>query len=71
MASLILNVQGMTCGHCQKTVTKALEDVAGTFGATVFLDEGEAEVDFDPGKASAGAYIAAVEAAGYTASVKS
>jgi copper chaperone len=71
MASLTLNVQGMTCEHCQKTVTKALEDVAGTFGASVFLDDGEAEVDFDPAKASADAYIAAVQAAGYTASVKS
>jgi copper chaperone len=69
MASLKLRVSGMTCGHCQATVEKALKAVDGTFGAAVFLDEGEAEVDYDSGKANAEQYLSAVAAAGYQATV--
>ncbi|MCH7874367.1 MAG: heavy-metal-associated domain-containing protein [Gemmatimonadetes bacterium] len=69
MASLKLKVTGMTCGHCQQTVEKALKGVAGTFGAAVFLDEGEAEVDYTAGKASPDEYVSAVAAVGYQASV--
>ena len=69
MASLKLRVSGMTCGHCQASVEKALKAVDGTFGAAVFLDEGEAEVDYDPDKANAEQYLSAVAAAGYQAAV--
>ncbi len=67
MASATLRIVGMTCDHCRKTVEDALKGVPGTFGAAVFLDEGEGEVDFDDGKASVDLYIRAVEGAGYTA----
>jgi len=69
MASLKLKVTGMTCGHCKAKVEQALQGVTGTFGAAVFLDEGEAEVDFDPGTATPDAIVAAVAQAGYQARV--
>ncbi len=69
MASLRLKVTGMTCGHCKAKVEKALQGVAGTYGAAVFLDDGEAEVDFDPDAATPDAFVAAVAQAGYRASV--
>ncbi|MDH3498445.1 MAG: heavy-metal-associated domain-containing protein [Gemmatimonadota bacterium] len=69
MASLKLKVTGMTCGHCKAKVEQALQGVTGTFGAAVFLDEGEAEVDFDPGTATPDAFVAAVAQAGYQARV--
>ena len=69
MASLKLTVAGMTCGHCQAKVAKALQSVAGTFGAAVFLDAGEAEVDFDAARAQPALYVAAVRHAGYEATV--
>lgn len=69
MASLKLAIAGMTCGHCKMKVEQALTGVAGTFGAAVFLDEGEAEVDFDPSTASPDQYVAAVREAGYQATI--
>ncbi len=70
MPSLTLSVTGMTCGHCKAAVEKALRSVPGTFGATVFLEAGEAEVDHDTAVARADQYIEAVKAAGYAATVK-
>jgi copper chaperone CopZ len=67
MASLKLTVTGMHCGHCKMKVEKALQGVAGTFGAAVFLEDGAAEVDYDPATASPDAYVAAVREAGYQA----
>jgi len=69
MAALKLKVTGMTCGHCKMKVEKALQGVAGTFGASVFLEDGEAEVQFDPARAGADQYLDAVRRAGYQASV--
>jgi copper chaperone len=69
MASLKLKVTGMTCGHCKTKVEKALQGVRGTYGAAVFQEEGEAEVDYDPAKAEPAQYVTAVEQAGYHASV--
>ena len=69
MASLALRISGMTCDHCRQTVEQALKAVDGTFGAAVFLDEGEAEVDFDPERASVDLYVRAVEGAGYSARI--
>ena len=69
MASVKLKVTGMTCDHCRNAVELALKGVDGTFGAAVFLEDHEAEVDFDAGKATAEQYVAAVVAAGYQATV--
>lgn len=69
MASLKLKVTGMTCDHCKATVEKALKGVQGTFGAAVFLEDGEAEVDYDPAKATPEQFVAAVSATGYQAEV--
>lgn len=69
MASLKLKVDGMTCDHCKATVEQALKGVEGTFGAAVFLEDGEAEVDYDAAKASPEHYVSAVSASGYQAQV--
>lgn len=71
MASLTLTVTGMTCSHCQKTVETALKEVRGVRGAAVFLEDGEAEVEYDADRATPDALVAAVATAGYTASPKS
>jgi copper chaperone len=69
MASLKLRIAGMTCGHCQMKVEKALKSVAGTTAASVFLAEGEAEVDFEPARVRPDQYLDAVRRAGYQAAV--
>src|SRR5439155_14703586 len=47
MATLKLRVTGMTCGHCQMKVEKALLGASGVYSAVVDLSAGEAEVDFN------------------------
>lgn len=50
MSQIELEITGMTCGHCQTGVTKALKDVAGVTDAQVDLQSGKAIVqgDVDP-----------------------
>lgn len=47
-----LKITGMTCGHCQTAVTKALKGVPGVRDARVDLQNGTAVVegDADPSK---------------------
>lgn len=59
----------MTCEHCRRTVEAAVKGVDGTFGATVSLADGRAEIEFDPDRASADLYLRAVEGAGYGARI--
>ncbi len=69
MASLRLSITGMHCGNCVTKVEKAIKAVPGTFGATVDLPGGTADVDFDAAKATADRYVEAVRSVGYTAQV--
>jgi Cu+-exporting ATPase len=66
MASVHLEVTGMTCDHCRKRVEDALNAVAGVYGAFVDLGEGVAEVDHDA-TVDTEALVAAVKNAGYDA----
>lgn len=69
MASVHLTITGMHCGNCVTKVEKALKAVPGTFGATVDLTGGSADVDFDGAKATPERYVEAVSSAGYRATV--
>jgi copper chaperone CopZ len=69
MATLKLRVTGMTCGHCQMKVEKALKGESGVYSAVVDLQTGEAEVDFDDDALTTDQLIAAVTRAGYSARV--
>ena len=67
MATLKLRVSGMTCGHCQMKVEKALLGASGVYSAGVDLSGGEAEVDFNDDTTTTDQLVAAVEHAGYGA----
>jgi copper chaperone len=69
MANVKLRVTGMTCGHCQAKVEKALNGVTGVYTAIVDLPDGEAEVDFDDDSVTTDQLVAAVVKAGYGAKV--
>lgn len=49
MTQKILKVEGMTCGHCAETVTKAVQGLAGIQSVNVDLDKKEVTVEFDEG----------------------
>ena len=60
---LNLQVEGMTCGHCERTVTKAVQSVDPAAKVAVDRSSGQVAVD------SAGdpqAVRQAIEAEGYT-----
>ncbi len=59
-----LCITGMSCGHCVRAVTVALESVVGVESVAVDLDLGRARIQ---GRAEADALIAAVVAEGYGA----
>lgn len=65
---LVLDVKGMSCGHCVSRVDKALRAVEGVASVTVSLEGHRAEVEFEAPATSA-ALVEAVSEAGYEASV--
>lgn len=67
METIILNIGGMTCGGCVKSVTKVLEALDGVAKAEVSLENATAAVTFDAGKIQADDLIEAVEDAGFDA----
>ena len=69
MANVKLRVTGMTCGHCQAKVEKALKSVTGVYSAVIDLPDGEAEVDFDDDSVTTDQLVEAVAKAGYGAKI--
>ena len=69
MATATLNIGGMTCGGCVKSVTRILEGVGGVSKAEVSLENKNATVTFDPALTNPDALIEAVEDGGYDASL--
>jgi len=61
-----IQVDGMSCGHCEQTVEEALADVEGVSDATADNETGVVRYE---GDADADAVAAAVEDAGYTPTV--
>ncbi|GGO38779.1 CopZ family metallochaperone [Deinococcus humi] len=66
MNQIELNITGMTCGHCQTGVTRALKGVPGVTDAQVDLKSGRAIVH---GNAAAQQLIEAVVEEGFGARV--
>lgn len=63
--SITLTVTGMSCEHCEMTVSEALEDVAGVESASADHEADQAVVE---GEAEMSTLVDAVEEAGYEAS---
>lgn len=60
-----LNVRGMTCGHCESSVTGALERLDGVSGVEVNLGFGKADVSYDDAKVNEADMREAIEGQGY------
>ncbi|MHA1353282.1 MAG: heavy-metal-associated domain-containing protein [Candidatus Heimdallarchaeaceae archaeon] len=67
MDEVILNIEGMTCGHCVMTVTKALQGVTGVKKVKVDLEKRTAKVKFDSKEATIESMINAIVDFGYKA----
>jgi len=64
-----LDITGMTCDHCVRSVTNALKDVPGVADAIVSLEKKHATVTAEGVEIPA--LIAAVEEEGYEAALAS
>lgn len=60
--SILLNVDGMSCGHCVKAITAAVEPLPGVDGVSVDLDGGTVTVTGEPDE---DVVAAAIEDCGY------
>ena len=67
MATVTLNIDGMTCGGWVKSETKVLNGLDGVRSATVSLENKNAQVEFDEGKIQIAQLVEAVEDAGFDA----
>ncbi len=67
--TLVLQIEGMKCPHCQKHVETALKAIKGVKKVTVSLEEKTAQVAFVPAKTEAAALVQAVTEAGYVATL--
>ncbi|MBU2549935.1 MAG: cation transporter [Proteobacteria bacterium] len=64
---IVFKVKGMSCGHCEMAVKKALTSVAGVSKAAADHKAGQAEVEIETDQADVGALIEAIKKAGYEA----
>jgi copper chaperone len=67
MATAVLKVSGMTCGHCVQAVRQALESQDGVERADVDLQAGRAQVEYDEGRVTPRQLANAVMDEGYEA----
>ncbi|WP_135662546.1 heavy-metal-associated domain-containing protein [Halorhabdus rudnickae] len=63
--ALTITVTGMSCEHCEQSVTEALEDLDGVTEASVDREAEQATIE---GDAEPDTLVEAVEDAGYEAS---
>lgn len=62
---ITLDVRGMTCGHCEKAVKGALEELEGVQGVEVHLESNRVDVAYDDAKVTKTQMKEAVEEQGY------
>ncbi|MCL1992809.1 MAG: cation transporter [Spirochaetes bacterium] len=65
MQKISLSVDGMSCAHCEKAVTNALEDL-GVASVKASAKDSLVEVEFDEGKLSLDAIKSEIVETGYT-----
>jgi len=65
MKNVTLHVQGMSCGHCVKSVEGSVGQLAGVDLVTVKLDVGQVDVTFDDSQVSLDTIKATIEDQGY------
>jgi len=65
MEDKTLKVSGMSCGHCVKSVTDALEAIGGVSDIFVSLKDGTASFKYDPAVVSLETISAAIIEEGF------
>ena len=66
MKTITLNIEGIHCGGCVKSVTQVLTELDGVQSADVQL-EGKANITFDENRVNVAQLIEVIEDAGFDA----
>ena len=66
MKTITLNIEGMHCGGCVKSLTQVLTELDGVQSADVQL-EGKANITFDENRVNVAQLIEVIEDAGFDA----
>lgn len=61
----VLNVEGMSCSHCENAVKKAVGALGGVDSVAVDLKGKKVTVEYDPSRVNTGAIKEAIEDQGY------
>ena len=69
-ASVVLDVENMTCAACPITVKRALSKVPGVSQVTVDYERGTAAVSYDPSRTTTAELTKATANAGYPSTVR-
>ena len=65
MTKIVLNVKGMTCGGCVKSIKNALAAREGISATEADLEKATVSVEFDPAKIEEAAIRNTIVAAGF------
>lgn len=65
MQTSVIKIEGMTCGGCATSVTRALQRLDGIQSVNVTLIPPQATVTFDTMHVEQASLVAAIEDAGY------
>lgn len=65
METVVLNVKGMSCGHCVKAVEGSVGALNGVEQVTVNLENGQVNVAFNSSKISLNEIKEAIDDQGY------
>jgi copper chaperone len=65
MEKSIIKVDGMSCEHCVKAITKAVSVLPGISGVTVDLEAGTVTVEHDPAQSPVSNIKFEIEEQGY------
>lgn len=65
METLTLNIKGMSCGGCVKSVSSVLQNISGVSKVEVSLEQNQANITYDPAQAKLAQFKAAIEDAGF------
>jgi len=65
METVTLNIKGMTCGGCVKSVTTVLQELPGVSAVNVSLEQNNATINYEPSKVKPAQFKSAIEDAGF------
>lgn len=70
MTTETINVEGMSCAHCEAAVEGELDRLPGVERANADFEKGVVEVSYGESGVDAGQLEAAIERAGYTVAAR-